>query len=123
MSRNTLRDPGSGCIHRLPCRSGVTSRCLHRLVSKELPYHRQTLPESQRAKRRNAKRVVETLAVERGDRVFYDSDLTGFAVRVHATGRKVYVVHARAPGGALKHASIGQKVDMGGVWPRRSSTR
>ena len=57
------------------------------------------------------KRVVDALAVERGDRVFYDRDLTGFGVRVHATGRKVYVVHARAPGGALKRASFGRTVD------------
>ena len=57
------------------------------------------------------KRVVDALAVEHGDRVFYDRDLTGFGVRVHATGRKVYVVHARAPGGALKRASIGRTVD------------
>ena len=28
------------------------------------------------------KRVVDGLAVERGDRVFYDRDLTGFGVRV-----------------------------------------
>ena len=58
------------------------------------------------------KRVVEALAVERGDRVFYDRELTGFGVRVHATGRKVYVVHARAPGGALKRASIGRHADI-----------
>ncbi len=56
------------------------------------------------------KRVVEALAVERGDRVFYDRELTGFGVRVHATGRKVYVVHARAPGGTLKRASIYRKI-------------
>ena len=59
-----------------------------------------------------SRRVVEALAVERGDRVFYDRDLTGFGVRVHASGRKVYVVHARAPGGALKRAAIGRKVDI-----------
>ena len=57
------------------------------------------------------KRVVDALAVERGDRVFYDRDLTGFGARVHASGRKVYVVHARAPGGALKRTSIGRTVD------------
>ena len=59
-----------------------------------------------------SRRVVEALAVESGDRVFYDRDLTGFGVRVHASGRKVYVVHARAPGGALKRAAIGRKVDI-----------
>ena len=61
---------------------------------------------------RLSRRVVEALAVERGDRVFYDRDLTGFGVRVHASGRKVYVVHARAPGGALKRVAIGRKVDI-----------
>ena len=59
-----------------------------------------------------SRRVVEALAVERGDRVFYDRDLTGFGVRVHASGRKVYVVHARVPGGALKRVAIGRKVDI-----------
>ena len=44
------------------------------------------------------KRVVCEPAIERGDRVFYDRDLTGFGVRVYASGRKVFVVHARAPG-------------------------
>ena len=61
---------------------------------------------------RLSRRVVEALAVERGDRVFYDRDLTGFGMRVHASGRKVYVVHARVPGGALKRVAIGRKVDI-----------
>ncbi len=55
---------------------------------------------------RLSRRVVEALAVERGDRVFYDRDLTGFGVRVHASGRKVNVVHARAPGLATPHSCI-----------------
>ena len=38
------------------------------------------------------KRVVDGLAVDHGDRVFYDQDLIGFGVRVHESGRKVYVV-------------------------------
>ena len=54
------------------------------------------------------KRVVDGLAVERGDRVFYDRDLTGFGVRVYASGRKVYVVHARAPGLGLRRLAIGR---------------
>ena len=31
------------------------------------------------------------------DTVFWDRDLAGFGVRVHATGRKVYVVQSRGP--------------------------
>ena len=36
---------------------------------------------------------------EAKDAVFWDRDLAGFGVRVHATGRKVYVVQSRGPGG------------------------
>ena len=44
---------------------------------------------------RITKRSVERLTVEGGYRLFWDRDLTGFGVRVHATGRKVYVVQSR----------------------------
>ena len=43
---------------------------------------------------RISKRSVERLTAERGYRLFWDRDLTGFGVRVHATGRKVYVVQS-----------------------------
>ena len=58
------------------------------------------------------KRVVDALTVGRGDKVFYDRDLTGFGVRVYATGRKVFVVHAQAPGVGLRRASIGRHSDI-----------
>ena len=58
------------------------------------------------------KRVVDALTVGRGDKVFYDQDLTGFGVRVYATGRKVFVVHAQAPGVGLRRASIGRHSDI-----------
>ena len=54
------------------------------------------------------KRVVDGLSVERGDRVFYDRDLTGFGVRVYGSGRKIYVVHARAPGAGLRRVALGR---------------
>ena len=44
------------------------------------------------------KRTVDALEVEEKDAVFWDRDLAGFGVRVHATGRKVYVVQSRGPG-------------------------
>ena len=47
---------------------------------------------------------VEGLAVERGDRVFFDRDPHRVRCGVHARGRKVRVVHARAPGGGLEEA-------------------
>lgn len=41
---------------------------------------------------RISRRSVERLTVEHGYRLFWDRDLIGFGVRVHATGRKVCVV-------------------------------
>ncbi len=53
------------------------------------------------------KRTVDALEVEEKDAVFWDRDLAGFGVRVHATGRKVYVVQSRGPGG-LKRVTLGR---------------
>lgn len=56
---------------------------------------------------RITKRSVERLTAECGYRLFWDRDLTGFGVRVHATGRKVYVVQTRGPAGHPKRVGIG----------------
>ena len=53
------------------------------------------------------KRAVDALSVESKDAVFWDRDLAGFGVRVHATGRKVYVVQSRGPGGP-KRVTLGR---------------
>ena len=55
---------------------------------------------------RLTKRIVDGLSVDDKDAVFWDRDLAGFGVRVHATGRKVYVVQSRGPAG-LKRVSLG----------------
>ena len=57
-----------------------------------------------RSELRLTKRTVDALTVETKDTVFRDRDLAGFGVRVHATGRKVYVVQSRGPGGLWKLA-------------------
>ena len=59
-----------------------------------------------------SKRTIDALSVERGDKVFWDRELPGFGVRVHATGRKIYVAQARTPGGPPKRAVIGRYVEM-----------
>ena len=48
---------------------------------------------------------MEKLSVEDKHVVFWDRDLAGFGIRVHASGRKVYVVQSRGPGG-LKRVSL-----------------
>ena len=53
------------------------------------------------------KRAVDALEVEGKDAVFWDRDLAGFGVRVHPTGRKVYVVQTRGPGGP-KRVTLGR---------------
>ena len=54
-----------------------------------------------------SKRTVDGLKVEK-DTLFWDSELAGFGVRVHPTGRKVYVVQTRAGGKAAKRVTIGR---------------
>ena len=64
-----------------------------------------------RSELRITKSTVDALFVESGDAVFWDRDLAGFGVRVHATGRKVYVVQSRGPGGP-KRVTLGRHGDM-----------
>ena len=54
-----------------------------------------------------SKRTVESLKVDK-DTLFWDSELTGFGVRVHPTGRKVYVVQTRVGGKAAKRVTVGR---------------
>ena len=52
------------------------------------------------------KRIVERLKVDDKDAIFWDGDLARFGVRVHATGRKLYIVQSRSPAG-LKRVTLG----------------
>ena len=56
---------------------------------------------------RLTKRIVERLKAEDKDAIFWDRDLTGFGVRVHTTGRKLYIVQSRGPAG-LKRVTLGR---------------
>ena len=61
------------------------------------------------AKLRNrtiSRRTVEALEVEK-DTVFWDRELTGFGVRVYASGSKYYVVQTRGPDGP-KRVTVGR---------------
>ena len=42
-----------------------------------------------------SRRAVDALPVTERESVFWDRDLTGFGVRVHPSGSKVYMVHTR----------------------------
>ena len=53
------------------------------------------------------KRIVERLKAEDKDAIFWDRDPAGFGVRVHATGRKLYIVQSRGPAG-LKRVTLGR---------------
>ena len=55
---------------------------------------------------RLTKRIVERLKAEDKDAIFWDRDLAGFGLRVHATGRKLYIVQSREPAG-LKRVTLG----------------
>ena len=70
---------------------------------------------------RITRRTVDALSVATGDAVFWDRDLRGFGVRVYASGRKVYVVQTRGPGGKLKRVTVGRDVKMTADAARRSA--
>ena len=53
-----------------------------------------------------SKRTVDGLSAAE-DTVFWDHDLPGYGVRVYPTGRKVYVVQSRGPGGP-KRVTLGR---------------
>ena len=53
-----------------------------------------------------SRRTVASLKSDR-DTTFWDRDLPGFGVRVHPSGRKVYVVQSRAPGEAATRVTLG----------------
>ena len=54
-----------------------------------------------------SRRTVEALKVDK-DTVFWDSELSGFGVRVYPSGTKVYVVQTRAGGKAAKRVTVGR---------------
>ena len=56
---------------------------------------------------RLTKRIVERLKADGKDAIFWDADLAGFGVRVHTTGRKLYIVQSRGPAG-LKRVTLGR---------------
>ena len=57
------------------------------------------------------KRTVDALEVEGADALFWDREMAGFGVRVHATGRKTYVVQSRGPGGP-RRVTLGRHGEM-----------
>ena len=58
-----------------------------------------------------SKRTVDGLAVEGKDAVFWDRELAGFGVRVYPSGRKIYVVQSRGPGGS-KRITLGRHGEL-----------
>ena len=73
---------------------------------------------SMRHERVITKRIVDGLAVEGKDALFWDRDLPGFGVRVYPSGVKVYVVQSRGPGGS-RRVTVGRHGDMAADQARR----
>ena len=70
---------------------------------------------------RLTKRIVERLKAEGKDAVFRDRGLAGFGVRVHTTGRKLYIVQSRGPAG-LKRVTLGRGLHAMIAEPVKQST-
>ena len=68
------------------------------------------------------KRTVDALKVEEKDALFWDRELAGFGVRVHATGRKAFVVQSRGPRGP-KRVTLGRHGEMAVDEARKRAAR
>ena len=66
---------------------------------------------------RLTKRNVDGREADGKDAIFWDRELAGFGARVHATGRKLYIVQSRGPAG-LKRVTLG-RVGTGTIEDRR----
>ena len=58
------------------------------------------------------RRAVDALSVDSGDTVVWDRDLPGFGIRVYASGRKVWCVQTRGPGGGPRRVALGRLAEM-----------
>ena len=70
-------------------------------------------------KRKISNRTVDALTVTK-DTVFWDSELSGFGVRVYPSGSKFYVVQTRAFGQPAKRVTVGRH---GIISPREARRR
>ena len=69
-----------------------------------------------------SKRIVDRLAVDGKDAVFWDCGLPGFGVRVYPSGRKVYVVQTRA-GGKSRRVTVGRHGEIAPDRARKEAAR
>ena len=68
-------------------------------------------PEGRTTDRTLTKWIVDRLAVDDKDAVFWDRELPGFGLRVYPSGAKVYVVQTRCAGRS-KRATVGRHGDV-----------
>ena len=66
-----------------------------------------------------SRRTVEALTADR-DTIFWDRELPGFGVRVHPSGRKIYVAQTRVDGKPAKRVTVGPH---GAITPEEARKR
>ena len=69
-----------------------------------------------------SKRIVDRLAVDDKDAVFWDRELPGFGLRVYPSGAKVYVVQTRCVGRS-KRVTVGRHADVSPDQARKEAAR
>ena len=77
---------------------------------------------SPRQYRTLTKRIVDRLAVDDKDTVFWDRELPGFGLRVYPSGAKVYVVQTRCAGRS-KRVTVGRHGDLSPDQARKEAAR
>ena len=69
-----------------------------------------------------SKRIVDRLAVDDKDAVFWDRELPGFGLRVYPSGTKVYVVQTRCAGRS-RRVTVGRHGDVSPDQARKEAAR
>ena len=106
-------DDGNSAFCRAAPVLAQRHRPLHHRVNERFPTRSKQGPGPmpRRAELTLSKRTVDGLAVEGKDAVFWDRELAGFGVRVYPSGRKIYVVQSRGPGGS-KRIALGRHGEL-----------
>ena len=134
-SINHCREPGDGAMVRLapffydkllfiisyfcysPPRRPLRFRHTYALIASSLMPHVCVLITDlggrmpKRSDLKLTKRTVDALEADGKDALFWDRELAGFGVRVHATGRKTFVVQSRGPSGP-KRVTLGRHGEL-----------
>ena len=74
-------------------------------------------------RQRLTKKVVDAEGANGRDRIIWDTDLTGFGLRIRRGGSKTFIAQYRAGGGRSGATRRGRRPSASSLPPRKEATR